>query len=100
MDDASVVVLVTFVLYVAVPGYLLFFRGWPLRAGLAMLLVVFLPLTWQVNFTDSEAMGFGLLLVIMLPIPLLLVGIGLVAAIARFVGQRRKADSIKAPSQT
>jgi hypothetical protein len=85
MDTSTAIVLATFLLYVMVPGYLLFFRGWPLRAGFAMLAIAQIPLAWQVYLTDSEALGFGLLLVLMLPLPLLLIGIGAVAAIVRIV---------------
>jgi hypothetical protein len=57
-------------------------HGWFMRAGLAMALVSFVPLLWQVAFTDSDAKGFGFLLMLMLPPALLLVLVGcLIAAI-------------------
>jgi hypothetical protein len=82
------VVVVTWLLYAVVPIYLIY-RGWPLRAGLAMLLVALLPLTWQGVFTDSDAKGFGILLAVMLPFPLLIIAWGLIAAILRGVRRLR-----------
>jgi len=94
MDTSLVVVLATFLLYVVIPGYLLFFKAWPLRAGIAMFVIALIPLSWQVYFTDSEAMGFGILLMIMLPLPLLLIGIGIVASLIRLTRRRRAANQI------
>src|SRR3954470_16887790 len=94
MDTSLVVVLVTALLYVAIPGYLLFFRAWPLRAGIAIFFIAQIPLLWQVYFTDSEASGFGILLAVMLPLPLLLIGIGTVAGLVRPVRQRCRENQI------
>jgi len=92
MDISLSVVLATLPLYVVIPGYLLFFKGWPLRAGIAMFVIALIPLSWQVNFTDSEAMGFGILLMMMLPLPLLLIGIGVVASLIRMARHHRGAN--------
>jgi hypothetical protein len=57
-------------------------HGWLIRAGLAMMLVSLVPLLWQAIFTDSDAKGYGFLLMLMLPPALLLVLLGcLIAAI-------------------
>lgn len=57
--------------------------GWPMRAGFTSLTTLLLPLVWQVAATDSDAPGFAVLLFLLSPISLLLIGIGLVAAIVR-----------------
>ena len=94
MDTSLIVVLVTALLYVTIPGYLLFFRAWPLRAGIAMFFIALIPLSWQVYFTDSEALGFGVLLVLMLPLPLLLIGVGTAAGLVRLVRRWHGANEI------
>jgi len=81
-QQATVVLVMTLVLYCVAAVWLLI-RGWPIRAGLAMAVIAWLPLWWQVTFTDSEAKAFGLLLVVLLPLPLLLIGGGLVAIVVR-----------------
>lgn len=96
MSDVGLVLIVTLSLYVFIPGYLLFFRGWPLRAGFGMLLVAQFPLLWQIVFTDSEAMGFGILLLVMLPLPLLLIAIGAIAGAVRLTHLHR----LREPEQT
>jgi hypothetical protein len=55
-------------------GLLLLLRnGWRIRAGLIMSVAAFLPVTWQVRFTDSEMPGFALLLLFTLPPAVLIV---------------------------
>jgi hypothetical protein len=80
--QSGLVPLVTLALYGFVGVYLMY-RGKPLFAGFAMLVVSLLPLEWQVTFTDSDAKGFGILLIAMLPIPLLLLTWGILAPIVR-----------------
>lgn len=82
------VIVLTWVLYVLVPAFLLI-KGRPLRAGLAMLVITFLPLFWQVWFTDSDAPGFVFLLFIMIPVPLGIIMIGLLWALYRAIRQGR-----------
>lgn len=84
--QSALVMLVTLVLYVAVPAILLI-KGWTLRAGLAMLVVTFLPLLWQGLCTDSSALGFGILLFLMLPLSLVLIAAGGVVAVYRSVSK-------------
>jgi hypothetical protein len=81
---------VTILLYVAV-GIWLLIKGWPLRAGLTMGAISLLPLIWQIKFTDSEALGFGFLLIWMLPIPILLTAVGVIAPVVRWVHRLVKA---------
>lgn len=69
--------IVAVVLYFLAGGVLLL-RGWLIRAGLAMVAASLIPLTWQVTFTDSDAPGFGFLLMLMLPPALGLTLAGLV----------------------
>lgn len=84
--QSTLVMLITLMLYLAVPIFLLT-KGWPFRAGLAMLFVTLLPLLWQAWFTDSDAPGFGVLLFVMLPIPLALTAIGVLAALYRAIAE-------------
>ena len=75
----TAVLFLTFALYLAVPGFLLFL-GWPLRAGLGMLFVAILPMFWQmIYYPESDAPGSGMLFILPLPLPLLLIFAGLVA---------------------
>jgi len=83
-DQSLAIMLITGALYFSVPLWLLY-KGWPIRVGLAGVAISLLPLTWQVTFTDSEALGFGLLLIVMLPLPLLTIAVGLVWAVVRAV---------------
>ena len=80
--QSSLVMIVSLALYVILPLVLLV-RGWPMRAGLAMLFAAFLPLLWQGMFTDSNAPGFGVLLILTLPLPILLIAIGVILACYR-----------------
>lgn len=84
VDPTTLVFPVTILLYVAV-GIWLLSKGWPLRAGLAMGAIALLPLTWQIKFTDSEALGAGFVAVILLLIPILLIIVGVIAPIVRRV---------------
>ena len=54
-----------------------------------------LPLVWQIKFTDSEALGFGFLLIWMLPIPVLLTTVGVIAPIVRLVHRLIKARAAR-----
>lgn len=65
-QQSNAVLLVAIAIYV-IGGLLLLIRRKPVRAGLLMVLASLTPLTWQVAFTDSDAKGFGLLLLLMLP---------------------------------
>jgi hypothetical protein len=74
--------LLTGALYFSVPLWPLS-KGWPIRAGLMGVAICLIPLTWQSIFTDSDAPGFGLLLLMMLPLPLMTIAAGLVWALVR-----------------
>ena len=54
-----------------VPGIVFIASGWPIRAGVAMIIASFLPQIWQAWFTNSAAPGFGFLLMLTLPLALL-----------------------------
>jgi hypothetical protein len=86
-QQAALIMPVTLVLYLVAIGWLLSEQR-PLLAGITSLLISFLPLWWQTTFTDSEANGFGILLVFMLPIPLLLILAGLVLGAIRLIKRR------------
>ena len=91
--QSTAVMIMTLVLYVLVPLFLLIKR-WPLRAGLAMLVVTLLPVLWQAWFTDSDAPGFVFLLFMMIPIPLGIIAIGLLYAFYRtFLERSRKSKN-------
>ena len=85
--QSTAVMVITLVLYIVVAIWLLA-RQWPLRAGLAMVVVALLPLVWQAIFTDSGALGFGLLAALLLVPAFLLIAAGLLVAGARLVSRR------------
>jgi len=80
---SSTVFAASMVLYLVVPWPLLI-KGWPLRAGLGMLLAALLPLTWQGLFSDSDAPGFGIMLLLTAPIPLVLIAVGIAMGFYRY----------------
>jgi hypothetical protein len=87
-QQSSLVALVCVGVYLVV-GVWLLYKGWLVRAGVAMLGISLLPLLWQARFTDSNAKGFGVLLILMIPIPLLLIVAGAVAVAIRGVQRVR-----------
>jgi hypothetical protein len=91
LRDVEVVlsVLAALAAYLGVPLFFLS-RGWPLRAGVGMLFAAFLPLVWPFSTEDDPPLGSGFLTGIMLPLPLLLIAIGLVTAVFRLAGKARK----------
>ena len=84
--QSDLVMLISFVLYLTLPVALLI-RGWLIRAGLAMVFAALLPVLWQGFFTDSDAPGFALLLILTAPLPIIIIAIGLIARLYR-VGKR------------
>ena len=81
--QSSLVMWTAVVLYFLAPAWVLWRGGSVLRAGLFMLAATFLPLLWQSWFTDSDAPGFGLLFMVMAPMPLLVIAIGLCIVLVR-----------------
>jgi hypothetical protein len=79
----------TFLLYFSVP-ILIAIRGGVLTAGLVMLTIAFLPIAWQVLFTDADAPGFVFLVAMMLPIPLLLIAAGLILWLVRITQRMQR----------
>jgi hypothetical protein len=67
-QQSELVMSVTIVIYFLSIAWLLL-RGRSLLAGIASLLISFLPLWRQAKFTDSEANGFGILPILRLPYP-------------------------------
>jgi hypothetical protein len=89
---AVALMIVVILLYVVV-GAWLGLTGRPVRAGLAMIAIALLPLVWQVTFTDSDAPGFGVLLLYMLPVPLVLIAVGILSRISRRIFNRARANA-------
>lgn len=88
-QQATAIFGVTILLYgAAIVGLSL--RGWLFRAGLASLAISTFPLVWQAMFTDSDAAGFGVLLIFMIPAPLLLMALGMVGASVRAIRRLRR----------
>ena len=85
----GLVLLATTVFYVGASLWLLF-KGWPLRAGLAMAAVSLLPLLVP-DLPDSEAPGSGLPTAMMLLGALLMIATGLFMAAVRYVSRLLKA---------
>ncbi|MDQ3520085.1 MAG: hypothetical protein M3466_16995 [Gemmatimonadota bacterium] len=65
-QQSSAVAVIAAAIYL-IGGIWLLIKGRPIRAGLVMTLASLIPLAWQLNFTESDAKGFGLLLLLMLP---------------------------------
>jgi len=82
--QSAIVLIATVVAYFLV-GTLLAMRGMLIRAGLAMLAISWLPLIWQVRFTDSDSNASGVLLVVMAPIPVIIIALGIISALVRLV---------------
>jgi len=80
--QAVTVMLASLVLYIVAP-VLLLARRWFIRAGFAMLFAALLPLLWQGFFSDDDAPGFALLFLLAAPIPLLLIGVGVLRLVTR-----------------
>ena len=84
---ALALMIVTILAYVVVGAWLAV-TGRPVRAGLAMIAIATFPLLWQVALSDTDAPGFGILLLIMLPVPLLLVAVGILGRLFRWGSNR------------
>ncbi len=91
MQDLLVLafMIVTILAYVVVGAWLAV-TGRPVRAGLAMIAIATLPLLWQVALSESDAPGFAVLLFLMLPVPLLLVAIGVLGRLFRWASNRMR----------
>jgi hypothetical protein len=74
-------------LYVTLPIWPIA-KGRFILAGALMLFAAFLPLLWQFNFTDSDAYGFGLLFVVLAPIPLFVIAATLIRRVGNFIWAR------------
>lgn len=84
----NLTLLVHFLLYVAAP-IILFKRGWPIAGGLVMVASTVLPIGGQTWFTDSDFPGFGLLLMMELPLATLVLLTGSVVSASRLLRERR-----------
>ena len=80
--QSELVVLISIVLYLTLPVALLI-RGWIIRGGLVMAFAALIPLLWQGFFTDSDAPGFGVLLILTAPLPIIIIAVGLIAGMYR-----------------
>ena len=92
VEQSELVWNMTWLLYIIVP-LLIAMRRRIVTAGLVMLAITFLPMAWQIIFTHSDAPGFMFLLIAMLPVSLLLIGVGLILKLVRLArpGQRPQA---------
>jgi hypothetical protein len=75
-------------LYFGIPIYLCF-RGWPIRAGVAMLLVAVLPLLIERLHTGYGSEGDGIFLLFALPLPIGLFVVGVILLAMRLVKRLR-----------
>jgi hypothetical protein len=74
------------ILYIALPIWLIY-RGWPFTGGFIQLIGAFLPGIWQAAFWSEAAGNFGLLMILLVPIPLCIMIMGLYASLGR-AGER------------
>lgn len=75
-------------LYVVGPAWLII-RGYPLTAGCVQLVGALLPGIWQEVFWPNEAGNFGLLMVMMVPIPLCIIIVGAILNANQLIGWLR-----------
>lgn len=75
-EQSGLIAILAIVAYIIVGGVLLF-KGSLIRAGLSISAISFMPFTWQVIATESDAPGFAFLLVLMLPLALAIILAGL-----------------------
>lgn len=80
--------LVWTVLYIIAPTWLLF-RGRLLSGGFVQLIGAILPAIWQGVFWPNGAGNFGLLMMVLVPIPLGLMAAGLIAGLVRISKRMR-----------
>lgn len=76
-QQSSAVAVIAAAIYL-IGGIWLLIKERPIRAGLVMMLASFIPLAWQLMFTETDAKGFALLLLLMLPPALGIILAGLV----------------------
>jgi hypothetical protein len=88
-EQSSLVFWVTVLLYIGA-GIWLISKGWMLRAGIVMGGISILPFIWQISFAASEAPGAVILSSMLLSLSLLLVALGLIITIVRFIRTRRE----------
>jgi hypothetical protein len=69
-------------LYLALPVWLTW-RGKLVSAGLIQLVGALLPSIWHSLFWPNEAGSFGLLIIVLAPMPLILILVGLIVLIVR-----------------
>lgn len=84
----NLTLLVHLFLYLAAPT-LLFKRGWPIVGGLVMVASTILPIGGQTWFTESDSPGFGLLLMVELPLAVLVLLIGVAISASRSLKEWR-----------
>ena len=60
-------------------------KGWLVRAGILMAAIAYLPILWQISFTDSDAKGFALQLLFLWPPAFMLALVGSVIWLLRSV---------------
>lgn len=82
------ILLLHFVAYLTAP-VVLFRRGWPIAAGVAMLVSALLPIAGQVWFTDSDAPGLAFLLMLEAPPALLVLAVGIGITATRTIKRLR-----------
>jgi hypothetical protein len=88
--QSILVVCLTFGLFCVVPP-IIARRGQFFWGALAAFFIQFMPLVWQAAFTDSDAPGFGLLLIfITMPISVLMLVIGIANLVMRRLKRRHK----------
>jgi hypothetical protein len=84
----NIILLFHWVIYIFAP-MLLFWAGWPIAGGLAMIIASFMPLLGQVWFTDSDAPGLGILLMLEFPPACIVTLVGIGISIARLIERLR-----------
>ena len=70
------------VMYIALPTWLIL-RGWVLSGGLVQLFGALLPGIWHRVLWPQEAGNFGLLIMMLAPLPLGIIAYGLIAGLIR-----------------
>lgn len=69
-------------LYLAAPCWLML-RGWVVSAGSTQLIGALLPGIWHGVFWPEEAGNFGLLMMMLVPLPACIISVGLVILLFR-----------------
>jgi hypothetical protein len=78
------------ILYFFLPVFVICFRGRIIWAGIALFVIQFLPVGWQIGFTDSEAPGAAFLLLGTFPYSVAVFLMGVVELIVRRLQSRTR----------